>query len=135
MINNILKNTVLLTIVLFTYKGVAQRTVYKHFVEEKNCDTLTLKINETKFALNNEVKIKYSTYSHEHSSSSPDQPFEASIGVYNFEFTTNKVTETITIYLAVNQQNSAVDWKQYKITLFSSTPDQKEVIVGVSHLE
>ncbi len=109
----------------FAHKRVITTTV----------DTLILKAREVKTGLGDEVKIKYDSYSHEHSSSSPNEPFEASVGVYNFELTANKVTETITIYLGVNQNASAVDWKQYKITLFSASPDQKEVKVGISPLK
>ena len=94
--------------------------------------TLTLKVTETKTALNNELKIKYSSYSHEHSSSSPDEPFSAGTGVYNFEITSGNKAGTITIYTGVSGTGNPVDWESYTITLLSATPDQREVVVSVA---
>lgn len=112
---------------LFTASSFSQPTSILH-----TSDTVILEVTEAKYALDNGVKIKYSSYSHEHSSSSPDEPFQANVGVYNFEITTSHKTETITIYAGTDGKSSPLDWESYKITLLSVTPDQRKVVVHIA---
>lgn len=97
----------------------------------KNCDTLALRVGERKSALNDEVKLGYMRYSHENSSSSPDQPFAATIGVYFFEAIAKDYLEELTIYMGVTQTSSTIDWKHYKVTLLSVSENQSEVVISI----
>jgi hypothetical protein len=97
----------------------------------KNCDTLALRVGERKAALNDEVKLGYMRYSHENSSSSPDQPFAATTGVYFFEAIAKDYLEELTIYMGVTQTSSTVNWKHYKVTLLSVSENQSEVVISI----
>lgn len=97
----------------------------------KNCDTLTFRVGERKTALNEQVKLGYMRYSHENSSSSPNEPFSATTGVYFFEAIAKNYLEELVIYMGVTETSKTIDWKHYKVTLLSVSENQSEVVVSV----
>jgi hypothetical protein len=120
-----------LFIICLAQQGFAQDNTLIETKMTKNCDTLTLRVGERKAALNDEVKLGYMRYSHENSSSSPDQPFAATIGVYFFEAIAKDYLEELTIYKGVNQTFATIDWRHYKVTLLSVSENQSEVVISI----
>ncbi len=64
------------------------------------------------------LSISYLNYSHEHSSTGPDEPFEATTGVYFLLLETGNKSESVTLYHSVNSEETVLDWEGYKIALF-----------------
>ena len=73
------------------------------------------------------LSISYLSYSHEHSSSGPDEPFEATMGVYFLQLVTGNQSEEVTLYHGVNSEETVLDWEGYKITLFLVEEGQKTI--------
>ncbi len=119
---------------LIGYNSFSQ-SVSNSIIPLKATDTLTLKVMETKFALNNSLKIKFSSFSHEHSSSSPADSFSATTGVYFFEITVDDKMEPITIYTGVEGRSRPFEWKSYTVTMLSATEDQRAIVVSISAIK
>lgn len=81
------------------------------------------------------LKIKFASFSHEHSSSSPNEPFAASTGVYTFNVRDEKNETQITIYTnAVGRSNPEKIFNKYELTLESATSDQKTLKISLLRL-
>lgn len=94
--------------------------------------TVTLNINEEKILFET-LKIKYVSCGHEHVSSSPDEPFSATVGVYVFEVTDGTVTTTITIYKDAYNSSQEIEWLRYKLILLHTT-DEEMVTVAITRV-
>lgn len=109
----------------------AQENTSMEIKTTKNCDTLTLRVGERKAALNEQVKLGYMRYSHENSSSSPNEPFAATTGVYFFEAVAKDYLEELIIYMGVTQKSASINWKHFKVTLLSVSDNQSEVVISI----
>lgn len=131
--------TIIFTIMILNKKQDANSGPKTLKIEENvekqkaNSAKITLKVKEEKEVFN-KLRIKYLSFGHEHSSSGPDEPFSATVGVYFFELSEDNSTESITIYLDVNAESESVEWKNYTITLMNSD-DQKEITMIVEKQE
>jgi len=93
--------------------------------------TITLEIHD-KQSVFDDFSITYSSYGHEHVSYGPDEPFSATLGVYDFLLSDNSSSKPITIYLDVKQTSSAPEfWKNYSVTLMHDSDGQKKVVLKI----
>ena len=87
-------------------------------------DTLTIRVGEER-QLFKELTIKFVNFGHEHVSSSPDEAFAATVGVYFFELREKDTTESLTIYHGVEEKGNPVSWRDYQITILQVSDGQK----------
>lgn len=93
-------------------------------------DTLTIRVGEER-QLFRELTIKFVNFGHEHVSSSPDEAFAATVGVYFFELRKKNTTESLTIYHGVEEKGNPVSWRDYQITILQVSDGQKIINLEV----
>jgi len=101
--------------------------------KKSGTETITLKINEEKKIFDN-LKLKYLSFGHENSSSSPFDEFSATVEVYYLEISKNNTIEKITIYQDINSDSQSTEWQNYKILLMKPL-DQEKITLSISKQE
>jgi hypothetical protein len=93
--------------------------------------TITLKVHDKQIVFN-ALNITYSNYGHEHVSYRPDEQFAATVGVYFFLLSDDNSSNSITLYMGVNQTSTEpVSWGNYAITMVHASDDQNTVVVKI----
>lgn len=80
----------------------------------------------------NELKIKYISFGHEHSSSGPDEPFAADVGLYSFEFDLGDKKETGTIYQGVGYSSAPYKVGRFSIVVLPINGGQEKITLEIS---
>lgn len=93
---------------------------------------IVLEINESK-NVSNDLNITYSYYGHENASYGPDEPFSATIGIYDFQLSDNESVHSIRFEKGAEQiSTESVTWGNYSITLIHTSDDQKTVTLKLT---
>lgn len=102
--------------------------------EMQKAEPILISLNEEKtfFGV---LKIKFISFSHEHSASSPNEPFSATTGVYVFNVSDGKNEKEMTIYTnAEGRSNAEKIFEKYELTLLKASSDQKTLTVNILDL-
>jgi len=101
-------------------------------INEERPNTVVLTVQEQKHTAG-DLSITYSDYGHEHASSGPDEPFEATVGFYSFLISDGASSESFTVYRGVDETGGEpIMWQDHTIRLLHVSDDQREVTLQIT---